>query len=34
MIAAVPASWLRMAGPRLQVIADEPAALRLTLARK
>jgi glucosamine-6-phosphate deaminase len=30
MGADVPASWLRLAGPRLQVIADEEAASRLT----
>ena len=29
----VPASWLRIAGPRLTVIADEAAASGLTIAR-
>jgi glucosamine-6-phosphate deaminase len=33
MSADVPASWLRMAGPRLTVIADEAAASNLSVAR-
>ena len=33
MSADVPASWLRMAGPRLTVIADEAAASDLSIAR-
>jgi len=33
MGADVPASWLRMAGPRLTVIADEAAASDLTSGR-
>ncbi|MCC2626627.1 MAG: glucosamine-6-phosphate deaminase [Thermomicrobiales bacterium] len=33
MSAEVPASWLRIAGPRLTVIADEAAAGDLTIVR-
>ena len=33
MTSAVPASWLRLAGTRLEVIADEAAASRLTTKR-
>ena len=34
MIADVPASWLRMAGPRLNVIVDEAAASDLSIGRR
>jgi glucosamine-6-phosphate deaminase len=34
MNAAVPASWLRIAGPRLTVIADEAAASELSAAQR
>jgi glucosamine-6-phosphate deaminase len=33
MSGEVPASWLRIAGPRLTIIADEAAASKLTIAR-
>jgi glucosamine-6-phosphate deaminase len=33
MSAEVPASWLRIAGPRLRIIADEAAAIELTIMR-
>jgi hypothetical protein len=33
MSAEVPASWLRIAGPRLTILADEAAASELTIVR-
>ena len=33
MSADVPASWLRLAGPRLEVVADEDAASELATLR-